>query len=397
MDKLTEKLISRNQIKASVIEKLASNHGTGKYVFDPVGCRSFIKEIKKSFNNFSIDTSLAYSIKANYHKSLLDLAIEEGLSFDCASLEEIEIALETHISKSRIWLNSPFLNDELLRKCVRDGIRIHVDTIDQLGSLQKEAAKQQKSVEYGIRFNFPEIDNSRFGIEVNEANLHRLKSFLVDCPNLELKVLHTHFSGADRSASKFANRAEAIFRLYDQHFRGYKGLKLNLGGGISGPMTEQLAAQFDTIPPMVTDYASALRKAIAGYDLSDVSMIIEPGMALAAHAFYFLAEVMHIKEINGQSIALLNASNLFLKPTGHSKRLSFTVVPKNKGFLANHLLTGITCMESDILGEYKGELAVGDLILFNNSGAYTMSYRPDFIFSEPETILLEEKLINELN
>lgn len=396
MNILTDKQMGRRSVANSVIEKLASAHGTGKYVFDQQYCRAFIHEIKSSFKTLSVNTSVAYSIKANYHQDLLNLAIEEGLSFDCASEEEVDIAVASGIKKLGIWLNTPFLTETLLEKCVYLGIRIHVDSIDQLIALEHEANRQQKRVEFGIRFNFPETDISRFGIEVNQQNIDRIQTLLLNSSNLELTVLHTHFSGADRSAEKYGQRAEAIFKLHQQYFKGYKSLQINLGGGISGPIPDKLVAQFEHKPATVKDYVSALEKEIVRNNLTDVSLMIEPGMAIAAHSFYFIAEVMHIKEVNGQSIVLLNASNLFLKPTGHSRDLHFEVISRSSGRYAKHQLVGITCMESDVLGEYSGELSIGDLVCFHNVGAYTMSYRPDFIFGAPDTILLSEESINEL-
>lgn len=391
MNILTENRMGRSRVADSVIKKLASVHGTGKYVFDLEYCRSFIHEIKSSFSSLPANTSIAYSIKANYHSALLNLVSEEGLSFDCASDEEVEIAMATGIKSSRTWLNTPFLTDSLLEKCVRKGIRIHVDSIEQLRALHEEAKRQQKVVDFGIRFNFPEVDVSRFGIESNEENIFRIKTSLKEYKNLNLKVLHTHFSGTDRSAEKFGKRGDAIARLYTQHFSSYEGLQINLGGGIYGPMTDQLAAQFHHEPTTITEYTAALEKIITSNNLTEVTWTIEPGMAIAAHSFYFIAEVLHIKKIDGQSHVLLNTSNLFLKPTGHSKNLIFEVVSKSRGIHANHQLVGITCMESDVLGEYTGELAKGDLVFFYNVGAYTMSYRPDFIFSAPETILLTDE------
>ncbi len=395
MDKLIEIGMDGKRLTGSEIEMLASEYGTGKYVFFPPGFTPFINQIKGAFAQRSIQLSVAYSIKANYHKALLELANNEGLCFDCASIEEIDKAILSGISAENIWLNTPYLHAELLQKCIQERIKVHVDNIEQLLALQKEAERQQTKAGIGIRFNFPEVDVSRFGIEATEENISYLIVSLQQAPNLELKVLHTHYSGADRSAVKFANRAEALFKLYDSYFKNYQGLQLNLGGGISGPMTEQLAAQFVPRPATIEDYSLALQKVWKNYDLTNVSLVVEPGMAIAAHAFYYLAEVIHIKEIQGQSIALINASNIFLKPTGHNRQLSFDIISRNLGKNGKYLLAGMTCMEKDILGEYIGELAVGDLICFNNVGAYTMSYRPDFIFHEPETIILAGELMNE--
>lgn len=395
MNILTENRMGRRRVADSVIERLALAHGTGKYVFDLEYCRTFIREIKSSFNTLPVNTTIAYSIKANYHQNLLKLATEEGLAFDCASEKEVDIALAVGIETSRIWVNTPFLTDELLEKCVREGIRIHVDSMDQLEDLYQEATRQRKQLEYGIRFNFPETDISRFGIEVSEQNISRIKTLLKAYTNLHLKVLHTHFSGPDRSAEKFSKRADAIASLYNQHFSSYDGLHINFGGGIFGPMMDQFAAQFSHKPAKVEDYTAALKRVIIRNNLNGVNLTIEPGMAIAAHSFYFIAEVLHLKEINGKSIVLLNTSNLFLKPTGHSRDLFFEVVSKSKGRYAKHQLVGITCMESDVLGVYTGELAEGDLVFFHNVGAYTMSYRPDFIFNAPETILLADEFINE--
>ncbi|MCE7996184.1 MAG: hypothetical protein HEP71_29660 [Roseivirga sp.] len=358
--------------------QLAEKSGTGYYFFEKSSLRQNIAEIREAFG---VNLELCYSIKANYYPGILDEILYSGLSFDCASIMELEMLLQRQVPADHIWVNTPFLTDELLKFCADQDVMIVADSLEQLRLL----AQTERIVHIGLRLNFPSLDSSRFGIALTDETLKELHGILKNA-QCNLRMLHTHFSGTLRSAEAFGKRVSKLTQAYTESFSDYPIELLNVGGGLAGAMPVSLAAQFDYTIPTWREYARAAQPMGLSELPASVRLALEPGMALVSNTFGFLAEVMSMKEIAGRSIALLNTTNLFLKPSGHQKQLPFHVIKRSQSKERNHELVGISCMESDLLGHYEGSLSIGDLVAFENVGAYTQSYRPDFIFGAPDII-----------
>lgn len=349
-----------------------------------------VNNLKTSFSSHFDKFTLAYSIKSNYYKDLLNELSNQGISFEVASCFELNKLLDLNVLPKRIWINTPFLEEDLIRKAIDLKIQINIDSLEQLETISNAATKNDSDVEIGIRLNLDEEFESRFGIEASSSNMNLLFSILSESRNLVVTTLHTHHSGENRSELVFQKKLESLIEIYKKWFAAFPIKKINIGGGFAGPMPSILKKQFHSKSPSWNDYASTLSAFSTFLNENELELLIEPGMALVADCFLYLAEVLSIKTISDRNYCFINSSKIFLKPTGHSKNLNFEVIKKNNDAQAQKkfILSGITCMENDLLGEYEGSLSKGDYILFYNVGAYTLSYRPDFIFSQPKILNL---------
>lgn len=357
----------------------------GHYIFNTKQLELNIQEINQAFSNCP-NFNLAYSIKANYYDDLLKCCNKKGLHFDCASHEELQKLLKLNVHPSKIWINTPFLTEDLCRVCVELGVLINVDNIDQLELISETAKLLNQPAPLGIRINFQDCENSRFGIVGYSDGFQKAISRIEDDEYLVLLGLHTHYSGSDRSVISFSKRANKLFELY-KHYWPNGGLKfLNVGGGIAGPMPHALKEQLNYTAPTWDEYSKSIEESWSKLvHRNQTKLIIEPGMALVANTFNFECEVINIKQVRDSLLATISASRTFLKPTGHQKELAFDIHHLSTESIQenfNYQLVGISCMESDILGQYTGRLNIGDKIIFKNVGAYTLSYSPDFIFTK---------------
>lgn len=361
---------------------------TGEYIFFPSRIKSNITKIRAAFDTNLNNFSLGYSIKANYDSKLIKVLNNSNVSFDCASIDELNLLLQQGIQPKNIWLNTPFLEESLIKKCIDLGVFIYADSFLNLELLQQKAHQINANIHIGLRINLPDYEFSRFGIEINEENIKKIKSIFTSNSHLKLASLHTHYSSSsDRSAENFKHKIDQFFKTLCLYFADFDLKSLNIGGGFTGEMSPALAAEFDYEIPSWDTYAGVFHQAIKKYNIKNYKIHIEPGMAMVANAYDFVAEVIDIKQTNTVSIALINTSTLFLKPTGHQRKLDFVVheTSTNKSN-KEHVLVGISCMEKDILGTYAGNLEIGNKITFKNVGAYTVSYRNNFIFKQPKII-----------
>lgn len=357
---------------------------SGFYVFKEALFQKNIAHIKQLFQSEDYQFQLNYSIKANYHQRLLEVAYKHHVVFDCASLKELLQLKELGISSKSISVNTPYLTDDFLDIIVKEGIFLYADSFQQL---QKISAKisSDENIEIGLRISLEDI-YSRFGIEATETQLLQVHSFFQKHTNIKLIALNMHYSPADRSASFFRKRVQAFIKTFVTHFTQYNIETLNVGGGFASTMSKEMANQFDYDVPTWRDYANVLKEELKKESISTIKVVIEPGMGLVADAFDFVANIIAFKQTGNKTLALLNTTTLFLKPTRHSKNLEFEVVTKQNQAQNNqeYDLVGISCIENDVLGTYKGNLDLGSKIIFKNVGAYTLSFRNNFIFDQPK-------------
>ncbi len=368
---------------------LANAFGTGKFFFDQHRFGTTIQQIKHAFSAHVPSFLLSYSVKANYFSGVLQSVHASGVNFECASLHEINLALQEGIRPESITLNTPYLTPDLVKGCVQQHIIINADTLHHLEMIAAEATHQQKNVEIGIRFSFPQQEPSRFGIPATPENLQAISALLQLHTQLKLITLHTHFTDKNKRAEVLEKRAQAMVELYEAYFTTHHIRYINIGGGFAGSLPDELAVQLGYQSPGWEQYAAGIAQSFNRISNKAITLVIEPGMALVADAFYFLSEVVSIKKVGDKNLALLNTSTIFLKPTGHQKKLIMQVLNKNSSNEEHdYELVGITCREDDVLGHYTGNLVQGSLVVFKNIGAYTLSFRPDFIFAAPEIVTI---------
>ena len=97
----------------------------------------------------------------------------------------------------------------------------------------------------------------------------------------------------------------------------------------------------------------------------------------------FAAPVVSIKDIRGKAIATLLGSVYNINPTLNGKNPPITVYsdqPQQQKEYQHLDFGGYTCIEGDYLyRDYSGPLAVGDLVVFDNVGSYSVVLKPPFI------------------
>lgn len=357
---------------------------SGFYVFKASLFKKNIEHIKEIFQTDDYSFQLNYSIKANYHHDLLEAAKDNKVVFDCASLKEIRLLKEVNPQPNTICVNTPYLTDDLLDCVLKDDLFLVADSFSQLSKISNKISSDKK-IKIGLRISLDTI-YSRFGIVATQEKIKQIHSFFQKHKHIELAALSMHYSPTDRSTVSFRKRIREFIKVFINDFTKYDIETLNFGGGFASAMSKEMADQFDYKVPSWKDYSNVLKEELKKENISNLKVVIEPGMGLVADVFDFVSEVIDIKQQGNKMLALLNTSTLFVKPTGHQKKLDVEVDTRSDHALSDqeYHLVGISCMENDILGTYNGTLQVGSKITFKNVGAYTLSYRNNFIFDQPK-------------
>lgn len=345
-------------------------------------------------------TSIAYSYKTNYIPRFCGIISQLGGYAEVVSGMEMALALKLGIPASEIFFNGPCKETGESLALLRAGGTVNVDNIEELERIAAATGNGPGEIfRIGIRCNFAIGDDprSRFGIDVDDRSFARAVATIDKHPRMRLIGLHCHF--ASRSIECWENRTHGMLSTIDRYFGDrLSDLEyVSLGGGMYGDMPPELSRQFSTSIPTFADYANVAAANFAAYfGSSEVAyrpqLIIEPGTALVADAMQFVCQVDSIKRVGNRTIAAVTGSTYNINPNPNRKNVPILrfANPHGTGGETLHQadLAGYTCIENDRLYHgYCGNLSVGDYLVFNDVGAYSIVMKPPFI--QPNVAVIE--------
>jgi diaminopimelate decarboxylase len=367
-----------------LLEQIAARYGNAFYLLDSQQFQTNFLELKAAFTAIYPDVNIAYSYKTNYIPKLCRIINELGGYAEVVSDLELELALRNKVSPENIIWNGPFKNAEVLEQFLLSGGTVHLDSAYETELLRMIAGKYPRhTLKVGLRCNFDISDGivSRFGFDIEGKDFQAALKLIGEYQNLRLTGLQCHF--ATRGLASWRARTEGMLALVDR--LGIVPEYIDLGGGLFGKMTDALKEQFDTYVPTYAEYAKAIAPVFAKH-FSNIKnpplLLLEPGSALVGDCMKFACKVINIKTVRGKPIATLLGSIYNINPTLNKKNLPIEIYATGKEQKEYHELDfgGFTCIESDYLyRHYDGMLAVGDLVVFDNVGSYSIVLKPPFI------------------
>lgn len=389
-------------ITTCLLERINKKYGESFYILDSEQFERNYKELQKAFRDIYPNSHIAYSYKTNYTPELCKIVNENGGMAEVVSDMEYQIAREIGVKPCNIVFNGPYKRYEAVEELLLDGGIVNIDSNYELEMIKKIAYNNKnKQLTVGIRCNFDVNDGvvSRFGFDVNGEDFINAIREIRDIENLNLIGLHCHF--AARNIENWPVRAEGMLKLVEKYFIE-PPMFITLGGGLFGKMHESLKAQFEQKIPSYQDYAevaaSRFKEFFKNIEVSkQPKLIIEPGSALVGDAMKFVAKVINIKDVRGKKIATLSGSIYNINPTLNKKNPPITIYHSednlNKQQEYNNLdFGGYTCIESDYLyRSFSGNLAVGDYVVFDNVGSYSVVLKPPFILPNFAMVKYNEK------
>lgn len=365
-------------VDASLVSRVASEHGTPCYLYDASVIRERISRLK------SFDT-IRYAQKACSNVHILRLMREQGVVVDAVSGGEIERALKAGYTgegePSGIVFTADVFDRATLDRVVELDIPVNAGSPDMLRQLGERSKGHRVWLRVNPGFGHGHSrktntggESSKHGIwheNLGEA-LDLIKTF-----GLKLVGLHMHIgSGAD---------FEHLKSVCDAMVAQVKSLGCDLeavsaGGGL--PIPYKLDGDHVDCDEYYRLWDAA-RKQIADFLGHAVRLEIEPGRFLVAESAKLLAEVRAVKDQGANRFVLLDAGfNDLVRPSmyGSWHEISFVgngAVRKDK--IRPTLVAGPLCESGDVFTQEEGgvvtprdlpDTAVGDLAVIHDVGAY---------------------------
>jgi len=379
------------EVTWDILEKLSYDYGDSLYLLDSQRFERNYDEFLKAFRDIYPKTFIAYSYKTNYIPKLCELINRKGGYTEVVSGMEYDLAIKLGVPIQKIIFNGPYKNEKTIKKCLLGGGIVNIDSLYEIDIVEKIAQKNPGiNMSIGIRCNFDIGEHmiSRFGFDINKKDFYHAFDRLKRLNNTSVKGLHCHFP--NRNIESFATRVDKMLHLSNQLFSSPPEF-IDIGGGFCGKMNESLKKQFKYKIPSFQEYAEVI--AIKFRDLykhlnesKKPKLLLEPGTALVSNAMKFVVKVIDIKTIRNKTIATVSGSKYnIISPSSAGINLPITVYRKSEN--DRHYIeydsidiAGYTCIENDYL--YKGynrSLEIGDYVVFDNAGSYSIVLKPPFI------------------
>ncbi|MFA4934405.1 MAG: diaminopimelate decarboxylase [Candidatus Methanoperedens sp.] len=365
--------------KADTTE-LANQYGTPLYVTN----ESRVVENFRAYMKAFPDADIYYAAKANGSFAILRLLAREGAGADVFSYGELYMAMLAGIPREKLLFNGNSKTDFELQKAVELGVKVSVDSRDELHTLSEIAQKAGNEVEIAFRVNpdvspktHPKIStglrSSKFGIPSEEVvSVYREASELA---GILPCGIHCHIGSQILDTAPFREAAEKMMNLVERVTALGIELKfVDMGSGLGIPYKKDEAHapepkdHADAILPVFEERTKALG--------ISPKLILEPGRYIVGDTTILLTRVNTVKRAAKNFVGVDAGFNLLIRPAMYDS-YHYTVVANKAASPPEETYTivGPICETGDILAHDRKlpQIEKGDLIALLDAGAYGFS------------------------
>ncbi|MBS0382351.1 MAG: diaminopimelate decarboxylase, partial [Proteobacteria bacterium] len=296
---------------------VARRVGTPCHVYSASTIRARIDALQTALHG--LDALVCYAAKANSNVAVLQLIANAGLGADIVSGGELWRCLYAGIPAERIVFSGVGKTAEEIADALDAGVaRFNVESADELQLLQQVAAARNVVANASARIN-PDVDalthakistgksENKFGVSIDEAREWFAGSAALT--HVRLDGLHVHIGSQMLSLDPIRAALQRVAAFWPElAAAGHTIRSIDVGGGLG---VCYRAGHDHPVP--VSDYAGAIREALAGFE---GRILLEPGRWLVAEAGVLLTRVVRIKHGRERKFLILDAAmNDLLRPS----------------------------------------------------------------------------------
>lgn len=358
---------------------LAEQFGTPLYVTNESRVLSNFSAYRTAFP----DAHIYYAAKANGSFAILRMLARQGAGADVFSFGELYMALLAGIPPQKILFNGNSKTDFELQKAVEIGIKVSVDSLDELHTLSKIADSLGKTVEIAFRVNpdvspktHPKISTglrtSKFGIpseEVVDAYQEANK-----LPGITPSGIHCHIGSQILDTAPFTEATQKMMDLVEK----ITGIGINLkfvdmGSGLGIPYEKGNKV------PSPREHAKAILPVFEERtrDLGiSPKLILEPGRFIVGDTTILLTRVNTVKKAAKNFVGVDAGFNLLVRPTMYDSYHHVVVANKVKSEAEDtYTIVGPICETGDIFAKDRTlpHIEKNDILALLDAGAYGFS------------------------
>ena len=355
------------------VKDLASQYGTPLYIYS----RATLERHWKAFDEALGDHPhlICYAVKANSNIGVLSVLAKLGSGFDIVSGGELARVKAAGGDMSKVVFSGVGKTPEEIEFALQEGIHcFNVESEPELHRINEVAGKVGKQAPISLRIN-PDVDAKTHpyistGLKANKFGIARERAIAVyelanSLPNLNVVGMDCHIGSQLTETGPFVDALERLLVLIDElASKGIHIKHLDVGGGLG-------VTYRDETPPHPREYAAAIAEKMKGRE--NLTLIMEPGRAIAANAGIMVTKVEFVKSGEEKNFAIVDAAmNDLIRPSLYSAWMS--IIPVIEGLdreTHNYDVVGPVCETGDFIGKDR-ELGIesGDYLAVRSAGAY---------------------------
>ena len=354
---------------------IAKKFGTPIYLYDLDIIKKQCKELKKNLKGIS----LFYACKANTNPAIIKLIYKEGFGVETVSPGEIAIARKAGIPISKITFTCGSINEKELISVVKQGIRVHLDSLHQIEIFGKHFPGKEISIRLNLNIGAGHHSHvitggpdSKFGIDASKINdLKRI----AEKYRLKIIGLHQHIGSNILSIPIFLKAMRALFKVALL----FPNLKhLDFGGGFGIPYRPEekkldIKLLSKRIQEMYTNFTKKYGRGIA--------TSFEPGRYLVAESGNLLVEVNDIKNNPTKTFIGVNSGlNHLIRPAMYGSYHEIINISNPIGKKEKVTIAGNICESGDVFAKKRlvAKPRIGDILMIKDVGAYGYVMSSDY-------------------
>lgn len=331
----------------------------------------------KFFRKFLPNVTITYPVKCNPDLQLLNDLWNQGVKrFDVASLGEME-TVSNLLPTAKCHFTNTIKSTHSIKKAYHEFNIRHftIDNIDELHKITNTISDQNDLIIH-IRIRTPDDNekfnfNHKFGISIDHV-----KKLIHIASSAKFKIgLSFHVGSQCTSTDYFIDAINQIEHLLADNPGTIK--YVNIGGGF--PVAYDENNTFDLQQMLTTIHSKIMN---IRNKFPDIVFLSEPGRVLVAESFTLVTTIQHRRN---QYLYLDDGAYGHL----HDAAFNHQIHPISSLSNNHRLITdydsfsffGPTCCSKDFIkGPYRlpKNILEGDMILFNNMGAYSLTMATSF-------------------
>ncbi|GLR69206.1 diaminopimelate decarboxylase [Agaribacter marinus] len=354
------------------LASIAEEYGTPCYVYSRATLERHWHAFDSAVNNHK--HLICYAVKANSNLGVLSVLAKLGSGFDIVSGGELSRVIAAGGDPSKVVFSGVGKTPEEIAFALEHGIKcFNVESIPELERIDKVAKSVGKKAPISLRIN-PNVDAkthpyistglkaNKFGIAHEDALATYKKAQSLS--HLEIKGMDCHIGSQLTEISPFVDALNKLLSLIDELAEsGIVIEHLDVGGGLG-------VVYDDEKPPHPNEYAAAMAECMKGRE--HMTLILEPGRAIAANAGVLITKVEFLKQGEEKNFAIVDAAmNDLLRPALYSawQKIEPVIVREGKSNIFD--VVGPVCETGDFIGKDRElTIAPNDLLAVRSAGAY---------------------------
>jgi diaminopimelate decarboxylase len=354
------------------LSDIARIHGTPCYVYS----RATLERHWHAFDDAVSQHKhlVCYAVKANSNLGVLSVLAKLGSGFDIVSGGELSRVIAAGGDPAKVVFSGVAKTPEEIEFALKKGIKcFNVESIPELQRINDVAQSLDLKAPISLRIN-PDVDAkthpyistglkaNKFGIAHEDAIATYLTAAKLS--HLDIKGMDCHIGSQLTEIAPFVDALERLLALIDE--LGEHDIHidhLDVGGGLG-------VKYDDENPPHPKEYAAAMADKMRGRE--HLTLILEPGRAIAANAGVLLTKVEFLKQGEEKNFAIVDAGmNDLIRPSLYSAWQKIEAIVPRADDKHVYDVVGPVCETGDFIGKDRALcIKPGDILAVRSAGAY---------------------------